>query len=96
MLGINRPPWCEEDRTLAQALQIDDDSRCVGGGHYVDAAWGDDAAGHWEAESDTCHACAAVQRRQEREAKPLPGEYSWPVSVADGSVSVTQNPFRRK
>lgn len=94
MLGIKRPKWCEEDRLLAEALQLDEDSRCPGCGHYRDVAWAKEGSGRFELDSETCHACALTQDHHGT-GKHDPGEYTWPIDIRAYGGSVTENPFRQ-
>ena len=74
---MDAPAWCEEDRILAEALQIDEDERCKGCGQYLDESTDDDMDGWYEAETVTCHGCAARDRHTKEQKEPEPGELVW-------------------
>lgn len=60
---------------MSLALEIHEESKCSGCGHYADEAWDPDADGHFEVDDSlVCAACAARERHTKDEKSREPGQ----------------------
>lgn len=73
--------WRRKDRLLAVALQVFEDNQCACGHPLSD--WGGEVAA--EIETQTCPWCAAIEKHQQDQERPTPGEK---VYVVDGAPFV--------
>lgn len=64
LLRFGREEWRVEDRVMAVALTLYEDSLCSGCGHPRDRAYNPDMEGYYVTREHTCQGCAARDRHE--------------------------------